>query len=33
MLERPKPEFPEPDEAELERLLAKHADIAGGMAL
>ena len=30
MLERPRPEFPEPDEAELERLLVKHAEIAGG---
>ena len=32
MLERPRPEFPEPDEAELERLLVKHAEIAGGKA-
>lgn len=30
MLEREKPELSEPDEAELERLLAKHADIAEG---
>jgi hypothetical protein len=33
MLEREKPELSEPDEAELERLLAKHADIAGGRCL
>jgi hypothetical protein len=29
MLARPKPELVQPDDAEIERLLAKHADIAG----